>query len=85
MKSTKQLVKKIPLIGNLIVLIYNKLWNKKKLSVTYWIDKITENKNLKIVQIGSNDGQTNDPIFSLINKNLTWEVLFVELPRSNSC
>lgn len=78
MKSTKQLVKKIPLIGNLVVPIYNKLWNKKKLSVTYWIDKITENKNLKIVQIGSNDGQTNDPIFSLINKNLTWEVLFVE-------
>jgi FkbM family methyltransferase len=78
MKTIKQLVKKIPLINNLAILLYQKIWNKRKLSITYWIDKMTENVDLQIVQIGSNDGQINDPLFGLINQNSRWKVLFVE-------
>ncbi len=78
MKTTKQFVKKIPIIGNLLVPFYKKFWSPKKFSVAYWIEKLTKNRNLKIVQVGSNDGKTTDPLFTSINKNLSWEVLFVE-------
>ncbi|MBD2289420.1 FkbM family methyltransferase [Microcystis wesenbergii FACHB-1317] len=78
MKTLKQLVKKIPIINDWTILLYQKLWTKQKLSTTYWIDKITENVDFKVVQIGSNDGQINDPLSGIIKRNSKWEVLFVE-------
>ena len=50
----------------------------KPKSVTLYLDKILKNENLTIVQIGSNDGVTVDPIFQLFEKNNNWKGLFVE-------
>jgi FkbM family methyltransferase len=35
-------------------------------------------QNLSIVQIGSNDGKSGDPIHDLLNENQTWKALLVE-------
>ncbi len=43
-----------------------------------WIEKILTKNNIFIVQVGSNDGITGDPLHSLILKNKDWNVLFIE-------
>lgn len=45
---------------------------------THWIEKYIRNKRFDIVQIGSNDGKTGDPIHGLIKRNKRWRVLLVE-------
>jgi len=54
----------------------------KKLSA-YWFDKVLSNHGAFLVQIGSNDGKTGDPLFPLLQKNKNWKALFVE-PVPNS-
>ena len=44
----------------------------------YWLEKILGNKEVLVVQIGSNDGKTGDPLNQLLNKNKKWKALFVE-------
>ncbi|MFK7809343.1 MAG: FkbM family methyltransferase [Saprospiraceae bacterium] len=44
----------------------------------YWLDRCLSNSAATIVQIGSNDGKTGDPLFSLLHKNKRWSALFVE-------
>ena len=43
-----------------------------------WIEKILIKPNACIIQIGSNDGKSGDPLYDLILKNLRWKILFVE-------
>ena len=43
-----------------------------------WIDAVFNNSNIQVVQIGSNDGKSKDPLFDLITKNTKWQALFVE-------
>ncbi len=73
----KQFIKRIPIIGALIRLMYRK-WIGYKNFPTFWVNKHLKNTDLNIVQIGSNDGVTGDPIFKLIKKNKRWRVVFVE-------
>ena len=78
MKSKiRQFLKRIPLIGDLTISIYRRLRLNKN-SSTFWINKYLKNIDLNIVQIGSNDGDTGDPIFELVKKNKRWKALFVE-------
>ncbi len=44
----------------------------------YWFDKILGGRAGSVVQIGSNDGKTGDPLFPLICNNPEWRALFVE-------
>jgi len=44
----------------------------------YWMDEVLGKKEALLVQIGSNDGKTGDPLYQLFNKNTTWKGLFVE-------
>ena len=44
----------------------------------YWLDKVLGDSEAVIVQIGSNDGKTGDPLFQLLQKNKNWKALFVE-------
>ncbi len=44
----------------------------------FWFDKKLSTQSAFIVQIGSNDGKTGDPIFPLLQKNKSWKALFVE-------
>lgn len=47
-------------------------------SLKYWLNKYYKNTNSFIVQIGSNDGVTGDPIYQLALKNDRSMVLLVE-------
>lgn len=44
----------------------------------YWIGLFTSNKTGNVVQIGSNDGKVDDPLYNLICTNKSWKVFFVE-------
>lgn len=73
-------IKKIPILGALLSRAYRS-FNKKNHSFdspTIWLNKLLKGKNVQIVQIGSNDGKTGDPIFNLIKTNNPWKALFVE-------
>jgi len=58
--------------------ILKKPFIKDKRYPTYWFDKLLGSENAFLVQIGSNDGKTGDPLFPLLHKNKNWEALFVE-------
>lgn len=71
----KRLLKSIPLVGPFLQTGYRFL----KLDPTGRIKSALKNEpHAFIVQIGSNDGRTGDPIFKLIQQNPTWEAMFVE-------
>lgn len=44
----------------------------------FWFQKMLGEKAVFVVQIGSNDGKTNDPLYPLFKKNQQWKGLFVE-------
>jgi FkbM family methyltransferase len=44
----------------------------------YWFNKLFGGKEIFIVQIGSNDGKTGDPLNELLQVNKCWKALFVE-------
>lgn len=45
---------------------------------TYWFNEVFRGQTAQVVQIGSNDGKTGDPLFRLLQKNVNWQALFVE-------
>jgi FkbM family methyltransferase len=51
---------------------------KQKLDMQFWIESIMKNDEAFIVQIGSNDGKSNDPLNNLILRRKKWRALFVE-------
>ena len=52
--------------------------NNKEFGISEWIRKYLDKKDTQIIQIGSNDGKTTDPLHELIIKNSNWRVIFVE-------
>ena len=44
----------------------------------YWLDQYYAGSAASVVQIGSNDGKTGDPIHALLLKNKKWNALLVE-------
>lgn len=67
-------IKDIPFLGTYIKKIY-KFWFPDVQSL---ISKNITNKYATILQIGSNDGKTGDPIFPLILTKRNWKAIFVE-------
>ena len=51
---------------------------KDKAYPPYWFDRSLSGENAYLVQIGSNDGKTGDPLYPLLQKNKHWKALFVE-------
>jgi FkbM family methyltransferase len=51
---------------------------KDKHYPAYWFHEVIGNRKAQIVQIGSNDGKTGDPLHELLYKNVKWRALFVE-------
>lgn len=77
-KHLKRIIKKIPYVGLLIHRFYRWVFPKVR-DISYWISRNTEDKvNYNVIQIGSNDGVTGDPISELLMKNEKWEAVFVE-------
>ena len=56
--------------------IYYQFFPENKLS--YWISKLDHTNPINVVQIGSNDGITGDPIYKTALKRKSWNVLLVE-------
>jgi FkbM family methyltransferase len=77
MQKLKRVIEKVPLVNEMVRWVYHRLFPDPTL-VTYWIDKYVSNADCNVVQIGSNDGVTGDPIFRLIMKKTKWNVLLVE-------
>jgi FkbM family methyltransferase len=79
--NPKKSIKSIPFVGPILVMI-NRLVLQHTVDrndPTQRISRIFRNrKNIYIVQIGSNDGVTNDPIHQLLLANHSWEALLVE-------
>ncbi|MEM1318952.1 MAG: FkbM family methyltransferase [Bacteroidota bacterium] len=44
----------------------------------YWFDQLLGGQAAFLVQIGSNDGKTGDPLYPLLQKHPSWKALFVE-------
>ncbi len=62
---------------------FKKDFIKDKRYVAYWLDHLLGHQAAFLVQIGSNDGKTGDPLYPLLQKNKNWKALFVE-PVPNS-
>lgn len=58
--------------------LLQKPWLKDKQFPGYWCDTLLGGKSAQVVQIGSNDGKTGDPLFELFQKHRQWNGLFVE-------
>jgi len=44
----------------------------------FWMEQVFGGRKASVIQIGSNDGKTGDPLHTLLHKNQQWEALFVE-------
>jgi len=58
--------------------LFAKPFHKDKRYQAYWFDKVLKDESAFIVQIGSNDGKTGDPLYQLMHKHHHWSGLFVE-------
>lgn len=70
-------LKRIPILHKPLSFVYRKI-KPDKSSVSYWIRKFISNRAIQVLQIGSNDGISGDPLNKLIKENNKWQVLFVE-------
>ena len=75
-KNLIQFLNKNPSIRNFALKIYYRLFPENKLS--YWINKLDHKNPVNVVQIGSNDGLTGDPLFHLAVTRKNWNLLLVE-------
>lgn len=77
MKKIKRIIKQIPVLGKLGV-GFSRLFRPKPKEISFWLEKYLPDGDAMIVQIGSNDGKTGDPIFHLLEKRENWKAIFVE-------
>lgn len=77
MKKLKRALRSIPIVGYLAKSVHNTLFPKVHIPA-YWIDRYVKNSPCDIIQIGSNDGMTEDPIYSLITTKTKWNAVLVE-------
>lgn len=76
MNNLKNKIKNIPSLGKIILKAYRIFYPEIKLD--YLIQKYLTKRSATIVQIGSNDGKTGDPIFHALQKNKKWKAILVE-------
>ncbi len=77
----KNFLKRIPLLGKLIIRLNRKIFVLKDEPYdepAIWLNNLLEGDKVQIVQIGSNDGITGDPIYDLVKKNNKFRALLVE-------
>lgn len=76
MRKLKEKIKKIPILGKLFIELFFFVKPNRKLG--YWIKRYLDSDSSNIVQIGSNDGKTGDPVYDLLRQNTAWKALLVE-------
>ncbi len=75
---TKQTIKQLPFIGNIAKTIYTRLKGTWHLNPSHWIRRVCHHTQGIAVQIGSNDGQTGDPLHAWLKHKKGWSAVFVE-------
>lgn len=78
MGVVKAAIKLIPVVGPLAQWSHSMVFGAWKCDPSRWIALTVRYPQAQIVQIGSNDGRTGDPIYRLLHKNVEWRGLFVE-------
>ena len=78
MADLKQTLKKIPLLGPSVFWLSSRLKGTWRTDPKNWLPVLVPELDAQIVQIGSNDGKTDDPIHQLLLKRKGWQGLFVE-------
>ena len=58
--------------------LFKKPFLEDKRYPAFWFDLVLGEEEAFVLQIGSNDGKTGDPIYPLLQKNKNWKALFVE-------
>lgn len=78
--SFKQQIKNIPVLGKITQQLYSRVRcpYRNRMNPSYWLPKILRQKEAVVVQIGSNDGKTGDPLYDLLMQQHNWSALFVE-------
>jgi FkbM family methyltransferase len=74
----KTFLKSLPLIGPALRRVHHRWKGDPLWSALLLWSTLQGRKNLYVVQIGSNDGITDDPIHSLLESNPSWKALLVE-------
>jgi FkbM family methyltransferase len=75
--SLRSAIKYLPVVGLYLEHAYRLL--TKRRSVTFEVRRrLPKTPRGWIVQIGSNDGKTGDPLYPLIRRNKHWKCVFVE-------
>jgi FkbM family methyltransferase len=78
MQHFRSWLKNLPIIGDLALWAYMLVTRAYRVDVAFWLRLLLPTSNAQIVQIGSNDGMTGDPISTLIRQRPGWRALFVE-------
>jgi FkbM family methyltransferase len=76
--SMKKFLKSLPLIGPVLSKLRWTYHDWRFNPASRLRSSLRDRKDLYIVQIGSNDGTTSDPIHSLLQSNPSWKAILVE-------
>ena len=76
--NLKALVKSIPFLGEVLREPYQKYHQWRYAPERLIEQALRGRENVQVVQIGSNDGLSNDPVHSLLLRNPSWQALLVE-------
>ncbi len=76
MISIRDELKSIPFLGKIFIKIHGRI--NPNLKLDHIIQKYLKEENATIIQIGSNDGKTGDPIYHLLQNNKKWRAIMVE-------
>jgi FkbM family methyltransferase len=74
----KAWLKETPWLGDLALWLNCHVLGGWKEDAACWLRDLTSDEALQVVQIGSNDGRTADPIYMLMKRRKRWRGLFVE-------
>lgn len=78
MTFIRQKIKAIPFLGSAARVFHYALTGGWRRDATLLISRDITDDHAFVLQIGSNDGASGDPIFKLMRKHPLWEGLFVE-------
>jgi len=71
-------IRTIPFVGAIAVAIHSRIKGTWRTNPAYWLEKLVVAPAIQVVQVGSNDGRTGDPLHPLLKKRRDWKGLFVE-------
>lgn len=76
--STARVLRSASAVPRIRDTILNLIHRIRPRDAAYWLRQLVVARNLQVVQIGSNDGKTGDPLHRLLKRNPKWNALFVE-------